>query len=376
MHEPSPTPADTDAAEGKAAEAGACSPGDAQLAAGRTTESGSGRWPGLLLTVGLAVLAVLLARIDLIGQTLHLGSVVLAILLGAALRNAVALPARLQPGIRVSGKHVLKVAIILLGFGLNVGEVIDIGGVGLTVVSLVVGSTLGAAYFVSRWLGLGRKLSVLIASGCSICGTSAVVAVDAVIGAGDEDAAYAVAVVSALGTVSMFVLPLAQAVVALPETVYGVWAGASIHSTGQAVAAGFAVNAEAGKVASLIKLTRVLFIVPVTLGLSLLYARRRRMSEGRSGKQKASQSSKVAIPWFVFGFLAVIIINSAAVIPPPVTDMLIHLDTFLLTMAMAAMGLEIRLAEMRQVGLAPLGAGSLATIFITLLALGLALLTF
>lgn len=381
MHEPSPPTADIDAAEDKTAEAGARSSGNAQLAEGRTTESRTRRWPGLLVTAGLAVVATLLARIDLIGQTLHLGPVVLAILLGAALRNTVALPALLQPGIRISVKQVLKAAIILLGFELSIGEVIDIGGAGLTVVCLVVGSTLGAAYFVSRWLGLGRKLGVLIASGCSICGTSAIVAADAVVGAEDEDTAYAVAVVSVLGTIAMFALPLVQAVAALPETVYGVWAGASIHSTGQAVAAGFAVGDEAGRVASLIKLTRVLFIAPVTLGLTLLYARRQRATEDRPtedrpGKQQAGQTSKIAIPWFVFGFLAVIALNSAAVIPPSVTDMLIHLDTFLLAMAMAAMGLEIRFAEMRQVGLTPLWAGSLATIFISLLALGLALLTF
>ncbi len=351
------------------------------VAAHRAAETGTARWPGLLLTAGLAVLAVLLSQVELIGETLHLGPIVLAILLGAALRNVAPLPGWLQPGIRVSVKQVLSAAIILLGFELSLAEVVGIGAAGLAVVSLVVVGALAATYAISRRLGLGRKLSVLIATGCSICGASAVAAADSIIRADDEDTAYAVAVVSALGTLSMFALPLAQVALSLPETVYGAWAGASIHSVGQAVAAGLAVSTEAGKAASLVKLTRVTFIAPITLGLSLLYAYRLRIrtseqARERGGSQSAALASKVTVPWFVLGFIAVIGINSLGVLPPSLTDMLIHVDTFLLAMAMAAMGLEIRLTDMRQVGLTPLWAGGLATAFITLIALGLTLLLF
>ncbi len=341
--------------------------------------------PGVLLALGLAGVAMALSQIDVIGKTLGLGPVVLAIIIGAVLRNTVSLPSWLQPGIRVSVKQVLSVAIVLLGFELSLQDVIGIGGGGLIVVTVVVGGTLVAAYGIGRALGLNRKLSALVATGCSICGTSAVVAADAVLDAGEKDCTYAVAVVSVLGTVSMFALPLMQIVLSLPETLYGVWAGASIHSVGQAVAAGFAVGGEAGSTASLIKLTRVIYLAPVAIGLSLLAARWNRASGstelgntelGNTDAVAAKPGSRPGIPWFVIGFIAVIGINSLGVVPGPATEALIQLDTVLLAMAMAAMGLEIRIDEMRSVGLAPLWAGALATFFITGLALAMALLVF
>jgi uncharacterized integral membrane protein (TIGR00698 family) len=330
---------------------------------------------GVLLTLGLAGAAMALSQVDVIGKTLGLGPVVLAIVLGAVLRNTVALPSWLQPGIRVSVKQVLSVAIVLLGFELSLQDVIGIGGGGLIVVTVVVGGTLVTAYGIGRALGLNRKLSALVATGCSICGTSAVVAADAVLDAGERDCAYAVAVVSVLGTVSMFALPLMQVVLSLPETLYGVWAGASIHSVGQAVAAGFAVGSEAGSTASLIKLTRVIYLAPVAVGLSLLAARWDRAS-GQTGVVSDKAGPRPGIPWFVIGFILVIGINSVGVVPGPATEALIQLDTVLLAMAMAAMGLEIRLDEMRNVGFTPLWAGALATVFITGLALAMAVVVF
>jgi len=331
--------------------------------------------PGVLLTLGLAGAAMALSQIDVIGKTLGLGPVVLAIVLGAMLRNTVSLPAWLQPGIRVSVKQILSVAIVLLGFELSLQDVIGIGSRGLVVVTVVVGGTLVAAYGIGRALGLNRKLSALVATGCSICGTSAVVAADAVLDADEKDCAYAIAVVSVLGTVSMFALPLMQVVLSLPETLYGVWAGASIHSVGQAVGAGFAVGSEAGSTASLIKLTRVIYLAPVAIGLSFLAARWNRTS-GKTDSASAKSGARPGIPWFVIGFVIVIGINSLGVVPGPATEALIQLDTVLLAMAMAAMGLEIRVDEMRNVGLTPLWAGALATVFITGLALATALVLF
>ena len=331
--------------------------------------------PGVLLTLGLAGAAMGLSRIDVIGETLGLGPVVLAIVIGAVLRNAAPLPSWLQPGIRVSVKQVLSAAIVLLGFELSLEDVIGVGGGGLIVVTVVVGGTLVVAYGIGRALGLNRKLSALVATGCSICGTSAVVAADAVLDAGEKDCAYAVAVVSVLGTVSMFALPLMQVVLSLPETLYGVWAGASIHSVGQAVAAGLAVGSEAGSTASLIKLTRVIYLAPVAIGLSLLAARWDRGS-GETETSSTKPESRPSIPWFVTGFIVVIGINSLGIMPEPVTEALIQLDTVLLAMAMAAMGLEIRINEIRNVGLMPLWAGALATVFITGLALAMAVVLF
>ena len=340
-----------------------------------STRSASWSWgPGVLLTASLAALAFLLSQIWFIGQVLHLGPVVLAIVLGAALRHTVSLPAHLQPGIRFSLKKVLYAAIILLGFELNIREVLGIGGVGLAVVCLVVGGTLCAAYAIGRGLGLRRKLCLLIAAGCAICGTSAIVAADAAIDADAEDTTYAIATVSALGTFVLFIYPLVQAFAGLPTAVYGAWTGASVHSVGHAVAAGFAVSPEAGKVASLLKLTRVVFIAPVTLGLALLYAYQSR-SDHKS-EQGNGVLSGVTVPWFVVGFLSVIVVNSTEVLSPRLTKSLVQLDSFLLAMAMAAMGLEMRFGDMQRMGLNPFWTGVLATVFSSATALILSLYAF
>lgn len=373
---------DVDASDAPASGVDACSETETAVSAERTGDRPSWmppvgpEWaPGVLLTLALAGAAMALSEIDVIGKTLGLGPVVLAIVLGAVLRNTASLPSWLQPGIRVSVKQILSVAIVLLGFELSLQDVLGIGGGGLIVVTVVVSGTLTAAYGIGRALGLNRKLSALVATGCSICGTSAVVAADAVLDADEKDCAYAVAVVSVLGTVSMFALPLMQVALSLPETLYGVWAGASIHSVGQAVAAGFAVGGEAGSTASLIKLTRVIYLAPVAVGLSFLAARWNRASS-ETGPTAAKSGSRPGIPWFVIGFIVVIGINSLGIVPEPATEALIQLDTVLLAMAMAAMGLEIRIDEMRNVGLMPLWAGALATVFITGLALAMAVVVF
>ena len=160
----------------------------------------------------------------------------------------------------------------------------------------------------------------------------------------------------------MVAYPLLQSLLQLPPQHYGLWVGASIHEVGQVVAAGFAHGEQTGQLASLVKLTRVVFLVPVTLGLLL-------WSLGQKGAGKLDWG-KIPFPWFVLAFSGVILFNSLALLPPTWTGTLIGLDLFLLTLAMAALGLETRLDKLKASGLKPLYLGLASSLFISGLTLG------
>ncbi len=319
--------------------------------------------PGLALTAAIGVLAWLLAGWHPVHDILRFSPLILAILLGVAVRNSVNLPARMDPGIRFGLKRVLRLAIILLGFRLSIGDVMAVGGQGIALIALVVSATFAFTVWLGRRAGLAENLVLLIACGQSICGASAVVAGDAVIGAEERETAYAVGLVTVLGTALMLLYPWLDSLLHLAPRVYAAWTGSSIHEVAQVVAAGFAVNNQVGAMASLYKLTRVAFIVPASIALLIMQAR-------RSGG--ADTGGKLNFPWFVVGFLVSIGVHSAGIIPAPAVALIRQFDTALLVVAMAAMGLETHARAIRGLGLRPLALGLAASTFMSVLALGLA----
>jgi uncharacterized integral membrane protein (TIGR00698 family) len=321
--------------------------------------------PGLGLSAGLAILAIALSRWPLLLQLIPLSPLMLAIGLGALLGNLVRLPSRYKPGLTFGLKKVLRLGIILLGFKISLGQIASIGWQGLLLLTLCVSVCFVFTIWLGRRLGLNPKLSLLLAAGTSICGASAIVATDAVIEADQGDTAYALATITLFGTLGMLAYPLLELLLKLTPQAYAIWTGASLHEVGQVVAAGFAHGEESGKLASLVKMTRVIFLIPVTLGL-LLWKLRQAQDERQS-----LDWTKVPIPWFVFGFLGVIALNSLNWLPAPVVAALTEFDLWLLTLAMAALGVETRLDKLRASGLKPLWLGLASSLLISLLALGL-----
>lgn len=331
--------------------------------------------PGLLLTVVIAWLSMRIQQLEAV-QNMHFSSLIIAILLGILANNLLRLPSLLDVGIHFAVKKVLRLAIILLGFQLSLSEIGRIGGKGFLLVSIVTAATLIFTLWIGKKLGLDRDLSVLIGAGSSICGASAVAAVAPVIDAKERDTSFAIATVTLFGTIAMFLYPIAFRIFELPNLLYAVWAGSSIHEVGQVVAAGFAAGEDAGQFATLIKLSRVLLIIPAALLIGAVQMKRLRTGSESVPDSNPRSIRGVAIPWFVFGFLAVVLINSLPLLPEPVTQTMVSIDSFLLTIAMAGMGLETNFKNMRTVGMKPFYAGLLTTLFIAVLGFVLSALLF
>jgi uncharacterized integral membrane protein (TIGR00698 family) len=320
--------------------------------------------PGLLLTTAIAALAYGLREIP--GADTF-SPMILAILLGILFHNIVGTPARAKGGVVFSLRRILRLAIILLGLQLTASQVVAVGGTGIGIIVVTLVATFTLTKAMGRVLGVERKLAELIAAGTSICGASAVIATNTVTEGSDEDVAYAVACVTVFGTLSMFLYPVLGTLIHLDMHHYGLWAGSSIHEIAQVVAAAFQHGKEAGDFGTIAKLSRVMLLAPLVMTLGIIAVRR------GSGASGAKAGRKTPMPWFVLGFIAMIGVNSLGVIPADATHAVTPVTTFLLTMALAAMGLETDIRKLKAKGVRPLALGALAWIFISCFSLALIL---
>lgn len=188
-------------------------------------------------------------------------------------------------------------------------------------------------------------------------GAAAIAAVNSVIKGDDKDVAYSIGVVTLFGTLFMFLYPLSFLIFKMNELVYLLWVGTSIHEVAQVVAAGFAISQDVGAEATMVKLIRVLLIIPVTLLLAY--------SSNPIGDGTKPNWRGITIPWFVIMFLAVVVINSYVGMPHQVRNILIDIDGWLMTVAMAALGLGIKLVDVRKMGVRPLFLGLVSSVFIS-----------
>jgi len=309
--------------------------------------------PGLVLTAVIAGLAMALRQLP--GVAI-LSPLILAIVIGAIIRNSWGMPQAAQAGVTFSARRLLRIAIILLGLQLSFTQVLDVGLRGLLVLAVIVVATVLFSRWCGRRLGVSPQLTDLIAAGTSICGASAVLAMNTVTRASDEDAAYAVASVTVFGTIAMFAYPAMFHLLGLSVNAYGFWVGASVHEVAQVVAAAFQVDTAAGNFATIVKLTRVMMLAPLVLAIGALAFSRTSMP----GEVRAMPP----MPWFVAGFACAVALNSLIAIPPNVRAWLLLLTTWLLAMALGGLGLEIQVGKLREQGLRPLLLGLLSTLFI------------
>jgi uncharacterized integral membrane protein (TIGR00698 family) len=289
-----------------------------------------------------------------------LSPLILAILLGLAVGNIFSLPAASKEGIRFSSKRILRLAIIFLGFKLSVGQVLAIGP--QAIASIVVASTLTLLFtlWLGRRMGVPWARSLLLGSGVSICGASAVAAVSGVIQGEEEDAAFAISAITLFGTVYMFLYPILRVLLGIPDLFYSMWAGESVHEVAQVAAAGAVVADQFRGLAATVKMIRVLFIVPLTLVLILMP--RARVSRPEEGGKRGSG---VSVPWFALLFFAVVLLNSFGPIGPQLRSGLVSFDTWIMTAAMAGLGLDIKLASLRKIGARAALLGALSSLFIS-----------
>jgi uncharacterized integral membrane protein (TIGR00698 family) len=311
--------------------------------------------PGLLLTAAVAGFAFALRRIP---GTSILSPMILSTLVGMTLHNLIGTPAWAKPGVVFSLKRILRLGIILLGLQLMASQVAQVGFLGASIIV----TTLIATFVFTKWfgrvIGVDPKMAELIGAGTSICGASAVIATNTVTQGSDEDVAYAVACVTVFGTLAMFLYPMLPELLHLDHQAFGLWAGSSIHEIAQVVGAAFQASPHAGEIATVAKLTRVMMLAPLVITLGII-ATRRASHAADAAKRKAPP-----MPWFVLGFIAMVIVNSMVTIPAAPKSWIVLATTFMLSMALAAMGLETDFRKLKAEGLKPLALAAMAWVFI------------
>jgi len=314
------------------------------------------RLPGLAL-VALGVLGAL----TLSGWVGVLPLIVAAVLTGAVIGNVGLATAEAAPGLGFAATTILRLGIVMLGLRLSVGQVADLGVEVLAIVTVTVIATFFGVQFIGRRMGLTAGLSLLVASGFSICGNSAIASVKGVSHPDDEEVAAAIGLVTLCGTAAILTLPALGAAFGLTDTQLGVWTGASVQDTAQVIAVSSAAGPAVLAVATAVKLTRVLFLAPIVGGLSM---------RSRSKGETVSGARPPLVPRFVVGFVAAMFVRSSGVTPAVVLDFGREVERYALAAGMVGLGSSVRLASLRTLGFKPFLLGAAAWIMVGAVSLG------
>ena len=328
--------------------------------------------PGLAVAVAITLGAMLLQAIEVyfVGQP-YLEALVLAILLGVAVRTSWTPGPRWLPGINFSGKFLLEIAIVMLRASVSAGTIVALGPFLIVGIACIVAVSIGVSYLVCRALRLPQRMAILIACGNSICGNSAIAAVAPVIGADGDDIASSISFTAVLGVVVVLTLPLLVPVLDLSLTQYGVLAGLTVYAVPQVLAATLPIGALANQVGTVIKLVRVLMLGPVVLGFSLFSGRLRPAHNRPNSRPRLHQ----LVPWFIVGFLLVLAARSLGLIPLALLPGITHTAAVLTTLAMAALGLGVDVRAVARTGPRVTLAVIVSLIILAIMSYGLIRLT-
>lgn len=315
--------------------------------------------PGIALAAVVAAVAVVCARFAPL-----VGAPVFAIVLGVLIRAFVRLPAACKPGIAFSARTVLQTAIVVSGFGLSLAVVARTGLGTLPVTLGTIAVALVLAPLLGRLLRIGGVLRMLVGVGTAICGASAIAAVSSVIEPDEAEIALAIATVFFYNVVAVLVFPPIGHALQLTQDAFGLWAGTAINDTSSVVAAGYAYGREAGDHATIVKLARATLILPIVAAIALWRARQKR------GEGKHVPWRRI-IPWFILWFLVAALINTTGVIPAAWHATIGAIALFLISVALAAIGLQTELARLLRAGARPLALGFLLWIAVALSSLAI-----
>ena len=300
---------------------------------------------GILFCAFFALIAYFTCKIDFCVKY-NLNSLTLAIIIGMLIGNILNkyIPEQLRNGITFSSKRILRFAIILYGFRITFGQIANVGISGLIADVIMLTSTYLIGYYLgTRIFKLDKDLCMLTAIGSSVCGAAAVLGTDSILKAKSHKVSLAVATVVLFGTIAMFLYPFIYKLGLLDFNAFGIYIGSSIHEVAQVVAAGSAVSKATMDTAVIVKLTRVMMLVPYLFLLSMYLA-----------KKSGTTMKEIQIPWFAILFVVACGINSIGFIPQNITTAIIEFDIFLLTLAMFALGVETNFKKIQGLGLKPL----------------------
>lgn len=335
-----------------------------------------GMWKGVLFCLIVAVPAWLLGK-----QFEVVGGPVFAILIGMVL--ALAVPARagepLQRGIKFTSKKILQYAVILLGFGLNLAQIAQVGATSLPIIVSTITTSLVVAFVLCRALKIPGKISTLIGVGSSICGGSAIAATAPVIDADDEEIAQAISVIFLFNVIAALVFPTLGGMLGLTNEGFGLFAGTAVNDTSSVTAAaaawdGMHPGANTLDAATIVKLTRTLAIIPITLALAFWQMRlaRRAASAGEgAGEAAGTFDLKKIFPFFILFFVLASVVTTVFALPAAVTAPIKELSKFFIVMAMAAIGFNTNIVKLVRTGGKPILMGLACWVAIACVSLGM-----
>ncbi len=316
---------------------------------------------GIALSGGIAVIAYIISLFLPAGI---LGGTLIALILGMLLNPLVCRHEVYDSGINWTSKKILRVGIILAGITLSFPQVIKTGKYALILMVFTLVTSFGVGYICMKVFKINWKLASLLSASTAICGGTAVATLGPTIRAKNRDIAYAISATFVFDIITVIAFPWIGRLLGLGDTGYGLWIGTAVNDTSSVVAAGYAFSDAAGSLATIVKLTRTLFIVPVVLIFSWIYAKTATPTES---------AEKVNIgkifPRFILGFLAIVGIRSTGFVPDNIVAGISFLSKFFLSMALAAIGLKTSLKEVAGVGIKPMIAGVIIDTSVVLVSL-------
>ncbi|MBM7570401.1 YeiH family protein [Aquibacillus albus] len=314
---------------------------------------------GLILTLVLAGLAGTIANYPFFSV---MGVMILSILLGMVWRAIMPIPSDALTGVTFSTKILLRVGIILMGIRLDFNEIIHAGFSLIFVDVLVVIFTISIVILLGHLLAVDKKFSALLAVGTAICGAAAIVAVAPFIRAKKEIIALAVASIAILGTIGTIVYIFSYALFDFDNYFYGIFVGATLHELAHVVAAAEPGGNTSSDIAILVKMGRVALLLPVAMVFGYIFRPKLDAIPGQRISMK-----QLPIPWFIFGFLGMSLINSIGFLPEQVIRLLIGMSVLFLSMAMAGLGLSVRFSDFKQIGLKGVLVGIIGSVVLGIL---------
>ena len=330
--------------------------------------------PGLAIAVLIASVAFVVEYVVKNNTPVIVSPLVIAVVLGALISNIGMFPEKSRAGLSFAARNFLRLGIVLLGLQLSFSQVRELGAPGLALVIVVVSITFVGTQWLGKKMGLSSGLSLLVATGFSICGASAIAAMRPVSDADDDDMAYAIALVTICGTLAIFMLPAIGEVIGFSGAEFGSWVGASVHDVAQTVATASSGNADAQNAAIVVKLTRVMLLAPLVAAVS--FTRYRKLNRANVTDPITQKTKNPPIvPIFIIGFIAAISINSSFNLPSEFLSDVKWIEKSLLACALVGLGAGVDTRKLRRVGTRPLALGLTSWALIaTLSAIGVLLL--
>ncbi|CAA6813452.1 MAG: Putative membrane protein YeiH [uncultured Sulfurovum sp.] len=319
-----------------------------------SSNKNNGMFMGVLFVAFIAITSTLISEISTI-KSLGISPLVVGIVIGIIFANTLHghMPRSWESGITFSAKKILRFAIVFYGFRITFQQIGEVGLEGFLVSLIMLAST----FILGTWIGtkifkMDEDTSILTASGASVCGAAAVLATEPVVKAEEHKTAIAVSMVVLFGTISMFLYPILHTtgILDMSAKEFGIYVGGTIHEVAQVVAVPASVpglDPEAANTAVIVKMTRVIMIAPMLIVLGIWLSYKAQKNGTQSGKVK------LVVPWFAVYFIGVAAFNSLNLVPVNIVEWINEIDTFLLTMAMVALGIGTRFAKFKGLGFAP-----------------------